>query len=202
MIALGGVALPRGAQVFRTSTCSPDIAEFVLSIAALTGQAYAFYLPFIRRPEEAMSGGEGKGGEDDDTEGVGAGVWKDQPPSQEEMLTWMAEFPREYDDSMARRRMMSEVPKADVLMPVCARAASVCTTYSNTGGGSIPRYASRRSYESTSLGDRIRATSSCMMASIKSARIRSVLKVLVSCSSRAKVDCRLPMPCHICRAAS
>ena len=109
MIALGGVALPRGAQVFRTSTCSPDIAEFVLSIAALTGQAYAFYLPFIRRPEEAMSGGEGKGGEDDDTEGVGAGVWKDQLPSQEEMLAWMAEFPREYDDSMARRRMMGRV---------------------------------------------------------------------------------------------
>ena len=109
MIALGGVALPRGAQVFRTSTCSPDIAEFVLSIAALTGQAYAFYLPFIRRPEEAMSGGEGKGGEDDDTEGVGAGMWKDQPPSQEEMLAWMAEFPREYDDSMARRRMMGRV---------------------------------------------------------------------------------------------
>ena len=80
-----------------------------MSIAALTGQAYAFYLPFIRRPEEAMSGGEGKGGEDDDTEGVGAGMWKDQPPSQEEMLAWMAEFPREYDDSMARRRMMGRV---------------------------------------------------------------------------------------------
>lgn len=43
---LNGTAL-HDMLVLRTHSCSPHVAEFILSVAALTGPAYAFYLPLI-----------------------------------------------------------------------------------------------------------------------------------------------------------
>jgi hypothetical protein len=84
---VNGSRLEDSTQVFRTGSCTPDIAEFILSIAAHTGPAYSFYVPLIGRPNVASNN-------------------ESQP--QPLMLEWLSEFAASYG-SASRREQMAEM---------------------------------------------------------------------------------------------